>query len=211
MTMKKDRRQAEAGNALFLILIAVVLFAALSYAITQSNRGGGAPNRETSLVASTTIMQYSSAIRTGVTRQLLRNIAVAQLDFTAPPVCTTGTTCPNFVFHPEGGGVAHQAIDIQAVNPTGAWTFPDDIIVTNVGTAAADLVAILTDVRQPICERIARQVGGEDANIPTSAGNDMTDIAAGGVTLSGADIDGQAFGCVQADDGFVYYHVLVEN
>lgn len=208
MSLNQRIRSDEKGNALFLILIAVVLFAALSYAITQSSRGGGAPNRETSMVASTTLMQYSAAVRTGVTRVLLRNVAPADLLFNEPSAFTANTD--REVFHPDGGGVSYQTVD-QNTSDSSDWTFlVTGGNVTGVGTASDDVLMMLDQVKQPICQRIVDQIAGEGSTIDTIA-DTMANILNGTATITGAISDGQSFGCVDASDGYVYYQVLVEQ
>ncbi len=62
------------GNVLFLILIAVVLFAALSYAVTQSTRGGGQNiSDEQVRLGASAITQYVSLLRTEVQRLRVSN------------------------------------------------------------------------------------------------------------------------------------------
>src|SRR5690606_5024544 len=95
-------RKGERGNALFLILIAVALFAALSYAVTQSGRGGGTIDNETALINASQITQFPAAVRTAVTRMVLTGTAVSGLNFDA--VGGTGTDVETAVFNPSGGG-----------------------------------------------------------------------------------------------------------
>jgi hypothetical protein len=217
------QRVSEAGNALFLILIAVVLFAALSYAITQSNRSSGNASSETNLVSSSTITQYPSAIRTGITRMLLHGLADTDIQFHDPANYTAPNT--NEVFHPSGGGVVYENVDPQTVNavipiatnPTSNWYFyhssapgNNEIVVPNVGTAAGDLVAILFDVKTAICSKIDEQITGS-TTIPVLTGITAAALKAGSVTLP-ATVNGQPFLCAQTSDGTdVYYHVLVEK
>lgn len=227
MTNLNITRTNEKGNALFLILIAVVLFAALSFAITQSNRSGANSNRETSLVSSTTVTQYSSAVRTGVMRLMLRrNLAANQLLFVSPTEAAYGGADSNLeVFHPDGAGVSYTAVDVNtvgtvqtvftSVNPFrhGNWYYINNKAVEDVGTATGDLVAILVDVSRPICERINEQITG-NTTIPVIAENLAAVIAAGGtISDAGTVIDAQQFYCVQVTGGpeFIYFHVLAEQ
>lgn len=68
----------ENGNVLFLILIAVALFAALSYAITQSGRGGGDTSNDKLKLDVSRFLQQSVMVKTEILR---RNIFGKTIQF----------------------------------------------------------------------------------------------------------------------------------
>lgn len=211
-----NTRNRQNGNALFLILIAVILFAALSYAITQSNRSGGDPGKETNLIASTTVMQYADAVKTAMTKMRVRG-ATNQLDFISPDTPTFDDPPVTYkVFHPNGGGAVWQNVDPNTVEldgsgvPLGSWVFRTDTAVAGLAVGNT-YVAFLTHVRKSVCETINEQLGGSRA-IP-NVGMDIGSATAN-PTLTGTGIDGQFAKCVETTDvpaEYLYYNVLVEN
>jgi hypothetical protein len=237
--MKKEMKPTnknERGNALFLILIAVALFAALSYAVTQSGRGGGNISKEQALISASQITQYPSSIRSAVTRMVITGTPVSTLDFL---VAGTGSTA---VFHADGGGVISMAPPANigtAVN----WGFADATVAANqyyidgVGTdtnaTGADVIAVLNGLSDAVCSQILKGLA-LDTTIRTNVGAVAltgyqwataagTNIMAGGSATKGATNSfvsatpasiplGTAFACVLNSGGLnVYYHAIVEQ
>ena len=71
------------GSAIFIIFIAIVLFAALSYAATQSLQGGGRNiDGEKAKLDQGVMDSYMAAVNTGVTR--LQLAGCTTIDYTPP-------------------------------------------------------------------------------------------------------------------------------
>lgn len=232
-----EGRKSESGNVLFLILIAVALFAALSYAVTQSTRsGGGDAGRETTLVNAAQITQYPASVKTAITRMVVSNsVDPDDLLFDPPSnfgVLTTDTLKSYSVFYPTtttggGGGASYvyAPANVMESNTAGTWHFNGANEVFNIGLSGgtateADVIAFLPDVKQAVCESIHAKLG-LSTTIPdlSAATIDYTsdmDVANPNITGSGGVItdtvlDAQPQGCFLDGTAYVYYHVLVER
>lgn len=100
------------GNVLFLILVAVALFAALSYAVTHSTRsGGGDIAKEKATLAAGVSDDCNATVNAAVTRMTVAgNCTSQQISYQLPdgsnsnPLAPVNKSCN--VFHTAGGGVA---------------------------------------------------------------------------------------------------------
>lgn len=159
------------GNILFLILIAVALFATLGYAVIQSTRsGGGDASKETNTVNAASLSQYTASLRAAVQRMVVSGVAVTDLEFNPPSDfanCTSPSVC---VFHPDGGGVIYQTmpmnlINNSGVNSGGAWNFTLNVEVQNVGNTSywdiqtSELIAFIVGIKEDLCKKINQKLG----------------------------------------------------
>ena len=226
----------ESGNVLFLILVAVVLFAALSYAVTSSTRttddtGGSQTDR----INAAALVQYPAGIRASIMRMVVDGAATNELEFNTPADFNDLTDERIAVFHPAGGNATYQiaAPDALAPGSTGAWSFNMEFEIDNIGSEIAndiggnDVVAFLPGIREGICRHINREVGltgpipdtaadlsaayniiMNDAYIEPAGETVLGDLGANGTEA----LTGQPFGCFRNNGGeYVYYHVLIER
>ncbi|MDB5491296.1 MAG: hypothetical protein JWO78_1145 [Micavibrio sp.] len=238
ITKQQSVRAGESGNVLFLILIAVALFAALSYAVTQSSRsGGGDANSEKSLVSSSQLTQYPAGVRTAIVRMIVSSgISVEDLLFDDPSNnfvnLTTDALKKRGVFYPTLGGGATYATapsEIMASGSYGTWIFSSKYQVQNVGITVAnntgnEIIAFLPGVTKSICTKMDQQLGIDiTSGIPTGESAvtlaDNMDFNHQGIPSgvaatfgsAAAALAGQPFGCfvTGSSPNFVYTYYHV--
>jgi hypothetical protein len=171
--------RGQSGNVLFLILIAVALFAALSYAVSNSNRGSGDVSAQKAAILAASVIQYADSIYGGISRLRLGQ-KFDQVYFSATPqgsgtvylgnnVTSTGKIVG--LFNGQAGVLPSNAFpdvdafvdktDIKAkvilfIKPA------SDLFGNEIGTFADDTYIVIRHLKKEVCAAINFKATGSD-------------------------------------------------
>ncbi len=203
--MKIMRTHTQSGSAFFIILIAIFMFAGLSYALLQGNRTSQANlTSEQARIAAEELINMSNTVQKAVQAMRLRGVSETQFDFSnsawkrnngtaisqSNGSCTS-TNCK--IFTVGGGNVIAQAPsanvkDPSISNPSTYWTEghsgPRTLRIKGIGSdTSAELVLVTPFIKKEICTKINDLLGiANPSNSPPVDG-----VAFGSETL---DYDG---------------------
>lgn len=185
--MKINNYKSQKGNVLFLILIAVALFAALSYAVTQSSRSGGDASRETNVINTSSLTQYPNQVRTAVLRLVIAGTDPSSLQFNSPDEFDTATYTKFIkargVFHVDGGAASWQNVPAKLHANAGDtnWIYSMAFRVPGLGTDNTDgtgneLIAFADDLTDTMCSRLNQDLGWGSSIPVLSSAVTITDV-----------------------------------
>lgn len=147
--------RADHGSAFFMILIAVAVFAALTYALTRGGESTKNLSEEKTRLLATELIDLGGRMNESIAQLTLHGVADTDLSFEyngqmANAACGTGS-CK--IFDPDGGAMDWENPPPQANNGED-WVYTGDLAVPDIGTDAADLLMILPDIPLNLCRRI---------------------------------------------------------
>lgn len=182
-----SRPSSEAGNVLFLILIAVALFAALSFAVTTSTRQGssnGADHEKAHLMVSQ-FTQYAASLNIAIMRLRFSGCNDTQLSFQtaalAHPTLWGGSTNPaapaNGSCHVFGQNGVTFVGNFQgnANRPTVSST----VGVDKIGTDASDIILWLAIGEDAFSKKVCDAFNKAMGNVGSATGGTIRTLSWG--------------------------------
>lgn len=237
MCLSNDKRtgknQRAKGNILFLILLAVVLFAALAYAVTSSMRGGGKDGGEERYSGmASAILQRGALLQATIQRLMLVNdCRETDIDFYSPGnnAASSYQHSPDApdkckIFNPAGGGLNYHKIgDLinRADISFGYDSFMSGFDIMTVGTnctnaSCVDLYWLIEISNMPdkvtLCEAYNKVANNSKAVVTIGSG--MAGTTFKGVydyTLQTVGLNNMQTACYLRTDNsryFIYYVLL---
>lgn len=168
------------GNVLFLILIAVVLFAALSYSVTQSSRGVGNIDSERAILEQATLENCTSNVEYAILKiSTLNGCDTDQISYENSKGDNANTNAPAdkscHIFDKSGGG-AYECGPYLEAGCIPAITNPGDRCGSLVYAAEYGGEKLLTTAADSPVKRFKYAGSGSTAASSTTNGTNNTNV-----------------------------------
>jgi len=209
----------ESGNALWVILLAVALMAALTATISRtSDTAEQSGNFERFRVHASNMMTHAAGVKEAVNRMRMTGIGENQISFSS---ALSGSCGECLVYGSAGGGASYEPPNPEWFDSThnteagyGQWEFFGENDVAGVGTGGADLVMALGYIKENLCRQInvMLKVPGEPVDADGFDTTPFNGSFASSDVISG--MAGAEAGCFEDQSGgryFTFYQVLVKR
>ena len=212
----------EQGSAIWFILLAVALLAALTMTMTRSSdtveQSGDA---ERARILASDLMRYTGGIKAAIERMLTTGTSESDLCFHAAGWGNNtynGASCTNPANQIFGNGGA--ALTFRTFDFASDWSIFGSHTVLNLETANTELI-IQTRVSGAICREINNMLNIENpaGDAPTDAIQNIVPFT-GSFTLAAADntigneaaqLAGKEAGCRKDGTSYYFYQVLIKR
>lgn len=207
------------GNALFYVLLGVVLLAALSYNLMRQNTSGGAEQQlsdEQAEIYAAQIINHANTVKLAIDQMLANGSTIDDIDFVLPNEAGYDTAPHQHkVFHPGGGGIEPMIMKDELYRSNSSnrgWKYQINQNTDWTPTTQSDILYSLIEPSDAICKKINKILLGSET-IPVKAVNvDNTFINGGtddGFTAAECPFcDGVASQCFFSTSVNVFYNIV---
>lgn len=194
---------AERGNVLFIILIAIVLIGALTAAIQSGGQAERANiDDETLIIRASEVQRIASELERAVTYIMQDgNKSESDIRFAHPDAnsdygdLSADADPSDQIFHRDGGGANYRGVP-DDINDGSAWEFYAGTHIPGVGRAdRTELIAVLPHVTPQFCDKI-NDLNGQNGTVSDTGTGTASGLSPGDCVNIGADgrfDDGQQF------------------
>jgi len=158
---RQSQNNNEAGNALIYVLVAIVLFAALSFTLTRqtdTDEAGYLSSDQAELYASE-IIAYAASAKSTVDQMMLTGSSIDDLDFILPSDAAFDTGSDiHKVFHPQGGGLNYRALRSEQITDATGGIFVVKKNVEWTSSTATDAILSFYRLNRSICTRLIEKI-----------------------------------------------------
>ncbi len=223
-----EKIKTEAGSIIFFVLLGILLLGLLTAALRNSGIEGTSIDSETMTISVARMKDQANALERGVAFIIQNGASENDIRFSHanadPDYGTMGTNQQFQVFSRAGGGVEYLPPP-NGINDGTPWHFYGHTDAPQVGSNAADLIAVLPNINKQACTIINKQLnqtgtmlddGGNALSAGCVYGSASLRFSSSGTysdpvqnTMNEADASFSSkpatSGCVTCDDGSRHY------